>query len=326
MNKYNTESKRIIPGPRQRSIPQLPNLDDNNPRRVKEYNFRNPDKFNKEHLKVIGNIHELFCREVTLSLNSMLRINCELNVANVQQVTYGDFLATMSEDLYTGILSMQPFLTQISFSIEKHLIGSMLDRLLGGMGVSSIRDELSEVEFGITKDILKRILYHLPEGWQTVVKNIGAVELNSLETSTTNIQIAPITDIVVIITINVEIGSYLGLITICIPHSALEGCINSLNRQSSYSTHHVDTNDTKEIIISKLASTSLPIRIVLARGELHLNDSMHLKVGDIVKLDTNNEDRAEIWIANQLKFLGVSGQVQGKLAVCISDQYNEDDV
>ena len=53
---------------------------------------------------------------------------------------------------------------------------------------------------------------------------------------------------------------------------------------------------------------------------------MHHKVGDIVKLDTNNEDRAEIWIANQLKFLGVSGQVQGKLAVCISDQYNEDDV
>jgi len=111
MNKYNTESKRIILGPRQRSIPQLPNLDANAPRKIKEYNFRNPDKFNKEHLKVIGHIHELFCREVTMSLNSMLRINCELNVANVQQVTYGDFLATMAEDLYTGILSMQPFLT-----------------------------------------------------------------------------------------------------------------------------------------------------------------------------------------------------------------------
>lgn len=324
MQKYNRDSKKIIPGPRVRSIPELPPVGPDSPPKIKEYNFRNPDKFNKEHLKVIGNIHEMFCKEVTLSLNSLLRINCELSVANVQQVTYGDFLATMSEDLYTGIINMQPFLTQLSFSIEKHLVGSMLDRLLGGMGVSSIRDELSEVEYGITKDILKRILYHLPEGWQNVVKNIGAVELNSLETSTTNIQIAPITDIVAIITINVEIGSYLGLITICIPHSALEGVIGQLTRQSSFNTQSIDTNDTKDLIINKLSGTSLPLRIVLARGEFSMYDAANLKVGDIIKMDSGHDDKAEIWIANQLKFLGVTGQVQGKLAVCIANQYNED--
>ena len=325
MQRYNRDSKKIISGSRVRTIPELPPVGPEVLPKIKEYNFRNPDKFNKEHLKVIGNIHEMFCKEVTLSLNSLLRINCELSVANVQQVTYGDFLATMSEDLYTGIINMQPFLTQLSFSIEKHLVGSMLDRLLGGMGVSSIRDELSEVEYGITKDILKRILYHLPEGWQNVVKNIGAVELNSLETSTSNIQIAPITDIVAIITINVEIGSYLGLITICIPHSALEGVITQLTRQSSFSTQSIDTNDTKELIINKLSGTSLPLRMVLARGEFSMYDAANLKVGDIIKMDSNHDDKAEIWIANQLKFLGVSGQVQGKLAVCIADQYDEDE-
>ena len=324
MQKYNRDSKKIIASPRVRTIPELPPVGPESSPRVKEYNFRNPDKFNKEHLKVIGNIHEMFCKEVTLSLNSLLRINTELSVANVQQLTYGDFLATMSEDLYTGIISMQPFLTQMSFSIEKHLVGSMLDRLLGGMGVSSIRDELSEVEYGITKDILKRILYHLPEGWQNAVKNIGAVELNSLETSTTNIQIAPITDIVAVVTINVEIGSYLGLITICIPHSALEAVMSQLNRQSSFNTQATDTNDTKDLIINKLSGTSLPIRIVLARGEFSMFDAVNLRVGDIIKMDSTHDDKAEIWIANSLKFIGVSGQVEGKLAVCIADQYDED--
>jgi flagellar motor switch protein FliM len=323
--KYNNDSKKIITAPRKRLVDGLPEAGTKSQFKVKDYNFRNPDKFNKEQLKVIGNIHEIFCKEVSLSLNSLLRIHTEFNVANVQQLTYGDFVNTMSEDLYTAVLNMQPFLTQISFSIEKHLIGAMLDRMLGGMGVSSLRDELSEVEHSITKDILKRILYYLPEGWQTIIKNIGAVELHTLETAANNIQIAPVTDIVALVTINVEIGSYLGLVTLCIPHSALENVINLLNRQSTFSPHLLDSSDSKDVIVQKLSNTMLPIKIILARGELNLNDTLDIKVGDVIKMNTKYQDRAEIWIANQLKFLGSSGQVNGKLAVAIENAYREDE-
>jgi flagellar motor switch protein FliM len=42
-------------------------------------------------------------------------------------------------------------------------------------------------------------------------------------------------------------------------------------------------------------------------------------------MNTKYQDRAEIWIANQLKFLGSSGQVNGKLAVAIENAYREDE-
>src|SRR5712672_2563350 len=42
-------------------------------RTVKLYDFRRPDKFSKEHIRAIQNIHETFARVTASSLSSYLR-------------------------------------------------------------------------------------------------------------------------------------------------------------------------------------------------------------------------------------------------------------
>src|SRR5712672_2174510 len=42
-------------------------------RAVKLYDFRRPDKFSKEHIRAIQNIHETFARVTASSLSSYLR-------------------------------------------------------------------------------------------------------------------------------------------------------------------------------------------------------------------------------------------------------------
>jgi flagellar motor switch protein FliM len=309
---------------RARHTPELPPLARYKPKKIKEYNFKNPDKFSKEHLRILGSIHEMFCRQVNMALNAALRMSTELSVANVQQLTYGDYVASVPEDLLTGVLNMYPFVTQFCMGVERHLIGAMLDRLLGGMGVSNIREELTDVEISIIKDTLRRMLAYMPEGWQTLVPATDDVELIALEMSPVTAQIVPPTDIVALITINVEIGSYLGLITICIPYAALEEVINSLTRQSTYKNDKFAGEDTREFIISKLANTTLPVKIVLARGQLSFREATQLQVGDVVKLSTVPSEKAEIWIGEELKFLGRPGQIGKNFSVAISEEYSED--
>lgn len=317
-NKYKSKNR-----PRSSSV--MPEMPKNGSKKVKEYNFKNPDKFSKEHLRIVGGIHEQFCRQVNMALNGALRMATELSVANVQQLTYGDFVSSMPEDLLTGVLNMYPFTTQFCLGIERHLVGAILDRLLGGLGVSNIREELTDVEIGIIKDTLKRILTYYPEGWQMMVPTVDDVELVGLEMSPVTAQIVPPTDIVTLVTINVEIGSYLGLMTLCIPYSALEDVINNLTKQSSYKTDKTGLEDLKDYFVNKLSNTTMPVKIILARGELSLEEIFNLQKDDVLKLDTTPDHPAEVWIGDELKYLGRPGQIGKNFSVAISEVYSPDE-
>lgn len=306
------------------SLPALSPLVRNKPKKIKNYNFKNPDKFSKDHLKVLGSIHETFCRQANMALNAALRMSTELSVANVQQLTYGDFITSMPDDLLIGILNMYPFTTQFCIGVEKHLVGAMIDRLLGGAGTSNIKDELTDVEVGIVKDTLRRMLNYLPEGWQMLIPATDDVELVALEQNPISAQIIPPTDIVALVTINAEIGSYLGFMNICIPYSALEDVIPRLNRQSTYKHDKLHDQDAKELILKRLCSTELLVKIILANGQLNLNEIMNLQNGDIIKLDTRPEDLAEIWVGEELKFRGRPGQSRKKYSVSIKEAHIED--
>ncbi|MCE2928782.1 MAG: FliM/FliN family flagellar motor switch protein [Candidatus Caenarcaniphilales bacterium] len=314
-----------FPNKRARQNDKLPALVRTKVKKIKDYNFKNPDKFSKDHLKVLGSIHEHFCRQVSLALNSMLRLPMEFSVANVQQLTYGDFIDSMPEDLITGVLNMYPLVTQFCIGLERHLIGAIMDRLLGGSGVSSLSgDELTDVEVGIIKDTFRRILHFMPEGWQALIPATDDVELVALEATPSAAQIAAPSDIVALITINVEVGSDLGLMSVCIPYSALEDVIVTLSRQSTYRNDKLATEDSRDFIISKLANSPMPVKIVLARGELKLNEVMGLQAGDIIKLNTELSAKSEIWIGEELKYLGRPGQISNNFTVAISEEYEED--
>lgn len=314
-----------LPNKRTRDSDKLPALVRTKVKKIKDYNFKNPDKFSKDHLKVLGSIHEHFCRQVSLALNSMLRLPTEFSVANVQQLTYGDFIDSMPDDLIIGVLNMYPLITQFCIGLERHLMGAMMDRLLGGAGNSSLSsDELTDVEVGIIKDTYRRLLHFMPEGWQALIPSTDDVELVALEASPSSAQIAAPSDIVALITINVEIGGDLGLMSICLPYAALEDIIATLSRQSTYRSDKHASEDSRDFIINKLANSPMPLKIVLARGELPLTEVLNLQAGDIIKLNTELNSKSEIWIGEELKFLGRPGQSNNNFTVAISEEYKED--
>jgi flagellar motor switch protein FliM len=314
-----------LPSKRGRSNKQLPGILRDKVKKIKDYNFKNPDKFSKDHLKVLSGIHEHFSRQVSLALNSALRMPIEFSVANVQQLTYGDYVESMPQDLIMGVLNMYPLSTQFSIGMERHLLGAIMDRLLGGIGKSSLKsDELSDVETGIVKDTLRRILKFLPESWQNLVPATDEVDLVALEGNPSAAQVAAPSDIVALITINVTIGEDLGLTTICIPYSALEDIISTLTRQSNYKNDSLVNSDAKDFIISKLANSYLPVKIVLARGELSLNEVVNLQKGDIIKLNTQLNEKSEVWISEEFKFLGHPGQINNNFTVGITEEYKAD--
>jgi len=311
---------------RDREADTMPKLGQRKNRKIKEYNFKNPDKFSKEHLRLFGSAHEYFCRQANMALNAALRMQAELTVEAVQQLTYGDYIASLPDSTITAVMNMYPFSTEFSVAIDREAIGLMVDRLLGGSGnAMSERDEMTDVEIGIAKDTLRKILFYIPEGWQMLIPTANDIEMNALELNPHTVQIIPATDIVALVTINLKMGEYEGKMRVCIPYSALEDLISSLSRQTAYKNDKTDDgHDARDLILNRLSTTDLEVKIVLARGQLFLSEIMNLQQGDVIKLDSCPEDQSEIWVADELKFIGKPGQLKRKYAVTIADSYSAD--
>src|ERR687892_708443 len=60
-------------------------------RTVKLYDFRRPDRFSKEHIRAIQNIHETFARVTASSLSSYLRAATTVSLSSIEQVVYDEY-------------------------------------------------------------------------------------------------------------------------------------------------------------------------------------------------------------------------------------------
>ena len=90
----------------------LENIDEEK-KGYKLYNFRRPDKFSKDHLKVLQDIHKEFSRQLSLLLSTYLRLNLDVEVVSVDQLTYEEFTRSLPAPITVCVLELNPLPGQI---------------------------------------------------------------------------------------------------------------------------------------------------------------------------------------------------------------------
>ena len=76
---------------------------------------------------------------------------------------------------------------------------------------------------------------------------------------------------------------------------------------------------------ASLDKTKIPLYIQVARGRLALNDIADLQIGDVIKLETQKNDPAVVFVGDKPKFLALPGMQGEKRAVQIIKEIAEDE-
>ena len=84
----------------------------------KLYNFRRPDKFSKEHLRALQDVHREFSRQLSLVLTAYLRMRIEIEVVSTDQLTYDEFIRSMPSPMTVGIFELNPLPGQILLGVS----------------------------------------------------------------------------------------------------------------------------------------------------------------------------------------------------------------
>ena len=300
-------------------------IEDNQTAKVKEYDFSRPAKFSKEHLRTLEIIFEHFGRLLSSNLPAYLRKNVQVEVMNSEAVTYSEFSNALSNPVLLAIVNMSPLSGNIILELATNIGYTIIDRLLGGSGepLEKVRD-FSEIELSILERIFNVIIDLLREPWVNVVEIDPYLE--RIETNSQFAQIISPTEMIAIVTININIGGVEGLMNVCLPFLTLEDIMDKLNTKYWFSTmQDRDEQSYADVIETAINKAQIPISAELGRSTITVWDFVNLQIGDVIKLNTNVEDELDIYVGNIVKFKALPGSASEKYAVKITEIYREEE-
>jgi hypothetical protein len=85
-------------------------------------------------MRVLQNLHEGFSRVLSTTLTSYLRTLIEVELVSVDQLTYNEFVMSVTNPSCIYIFQMEPLTGNAIFEINPSLVFFMIDRLFGGPG------------------------------------------------------------------------------------------------------------------------------------------------------------------------------------------------
>ena len=258
-------------------------------RKIKIYDFKRPDKFSKDQIRTLQMMHENFARVTTTSLSAQLRTLVGIHVASVDQLTYEEFIRSVSNPSTLAIVSMDPLKGSSILEIDPSITFTIIDRLFGGPGESpkNLNRELTDIELSVMEGIIVRILGNLREAWSQVIDL--RPRLGSIETNPQFAQMVSPNDMVVLITLETKVADVEGMMNFCIPYITIEPILSKFSAQYWYaSVRRGSSSENLKIIKEKLqnaAIISLPINQTIEIELKTVIDYIKSKGYKIVKLD-----------------------------------------
>lgn len=298
-------------------------MNDASDKQVKNYDFKRPTKFSKEHLRTLEIIYEHYGRLLSTNLPVYLRKNIQVSVASSETVIFSEFTNALSNPVILGIVNFQPLGGTIIIELAAQLGFAMIDRMLGGSGdpLEKNRD-FTEIEMTIIEKMMVVCMQLMREPWKNVIDINPMME--RIETNSQFAQVIAPNDMIAIVTLNVKIGEVEGFMNVCLPFFTLESVMDKLNTKYWYANmQEQNEEDFEEYIEALIKRVDVPVKAVLGKSNITVNDFVNLQVGDIIRLDTEVEQDLTVYVGNIKKFTALPGSSKDKYAVRVTSVIRE---
>ncbi|SFA38213.1 flagellar motor switch protein FliM [Anoxybacillus pushchinoensis] len=294
-------------------------------KKVKVYDFKRALRFSKDQIRSLTRIHENFARLLTTFFSAQLRTYVQISVASADQLPYEEFIRSIPKMTILTIFEIPPLDGRVLLEVNPNIAYAMLDRVLGGRGMSLNKIEnLTEIETKIMSNLFEKAFSNLREAWESVADMEPM--LTDFEVNPQFLQMVSPNETVVVISLNTQIGDISGMINICIPHVVLEPIIPKLSVHYWMQTQKKEREPEEVATLQKrLKQTKVPMIAQLGTSTISVQEFLQLSVGDVIQLDQTVRDPLVIKVGDVPKFIGQPGKMNKRLAVQILDVIKGED-
>ncbi|HOV69890.1 MAG TPA: flagellar motor switch protein FliM [Clostridia bacterium] len=283
-------------------------------RRIRTYDFKRPNKFNKDHIRTLQSVFEHFSRLMSTFLSSMLRTYCEVSLESVQENIFHEFNSSLPEPVILAVIDMRPMDGYTLMEIPAGISYSIIERILGGSGhISDEKSDYTEIELAIIERVVRQMLYIFKEVWSYLLPL--EPKLERLETNPKYNQQLSTNETVAVIKLKASVAQTVGYIKICIPHLSIKPYEDLMGSKSRFANGVKETTPPREDILNSLKDSVMEIKAILGETVITTRELTELQVGDVIQLNSKINNSINLTVDNLVKFSGIPGAVNKKIAV-----------
>ena len=282
------------------------------------YDFKHPNRVSKDQLRSLESLHDNFANQFGSALSGFTRAVVDIDLVSVDQITYSEFIMSLASPSCTYVFSPSPLEGAGILDFNPSVALSFVDRMFGGRGKAiNTERELTGIEKSIMSKIIAKAFAALKKSWEHVYDI--EFKQSAFESNPQFIQIVPPGETVIVVSLQIKMGSETGLMTFCYPYLTLEPIMVNLSAQSWIEARKKDNDENNYVSnVHELGSISSDLVAYLGRTKLTVKDLLDLKQGDVVRLDTLYSENATVMVSDKVKFSGKPGRFGNKKAIRIS--------
>jgi flagellar motor switch protein FliM len=286
---------------------------------VTRYDFRRPDRVTVEQLRALHLLHERFAHETATSLSAFLRTTMEIDLVQVDQLTYAEFLSALPDSTALYALAMPPLETFATLEISPDIAFTVVNRLLGGRsgGVRPARP-LTEIEQNIVDPAVKVLLDQLTLAWRGVTAM--QFKIHARDTRPQMLSVTGPNEIVVMFAFSVKVDETQGSLKLCIPAAVFDGAGETFAqgwqqapraRSAEQSAWLAENLGRVPLVVTAQLTTTMAARDLLA-----------LSAGDVLSLGHHAQQPMTINVGHVAAFAGHLVVQNGSLAIRIKHEHD----
>jgi flagellar motor switch protein FliM len=254
--------------------------------RVREVDFRRPNKFNREQVRRLEHAHDGFCQSASSRLSAELRSELQLGVIGSDQLPYS---LVMGEEVaphsFVSVLRIDSLGTELALIMDMPLAQCLVQRLLGGSGQSpgaAPTTSLTAVEAAVARRAVASLVESLSSTWM----DLAQVSLSMAGTSTnpTQVQLVPSSEPTLILNISAAVDGVVSVITLLMPHRSVEPIMHHFEQGAMYGPPTDADARNRELMRSAVGEVDVEVRAEAGAVKLPLADVLALKPGDTLRL------------------------------------------
>lgn len=300
---------------------------------VKNYDFKKPKKFTKEHLRGLNTVNEHIIRIFASNLSSLLRVFCEVTQLNIQECRYSEYLNTLPDKTLIGLIDIN---NEVSNENKCTMIAHfpttvgffMIDILLGGNGTNYLLERgYTDVEIAILENFYRKITAYLTEAWKSLAD--VKCELTGYETNPRLAQFISLEDSVVVMSFQIKVREITDVFSFCLPAMNLDVMLReSITKQVKLTGKHENDKEAirREQLANSLNGSTMELTAVLDNLYIDMQDIINLKVSDVIPLNRRIDDNIILTVEGEPKFTVRVGDRKIKKSVKICDVVTHSDI
>lgn len=301
---------------------EFPQVSASEEKRIRDYDFKKPKKFTKEHLRCLNTVNENIIRIFSSNISSMLRAFCEIEMLKMEECRYMEYLNMLPDKTFIGLISMN--VDESDCTAIVHFPSSVnyfiIDILLGGDGHGyNFTRGFTDIEIAILDNFYKKITGFFAESWKSLM-DVNC-ELYGNETNPRLAQFISLDDSVIVLSFQIKIRDIADKFSFCIPSINLDEMLRTTLSKNAKNNKPEDEKEKvrREAISSSLNESAMELTAVLDTVMLDVHDIVGLEVSDVIQLKKKIDDNIILTVEGEPKFSAKLGDRKIKKSVKICD-------